>query len=201
MGRTLTPPGGKSQWQVTGNQLRQMEQLTALHNTLRLVIPKACIFVNELVNNRLGRHDTEVDPHEMDAAAVMPVASWMLAELVRFCSVGGDHANASALVLELTDKIVPFFEVINGRTYIHHGHDLKANEVGLLLLYHAYPRRLARDELVKAVQRHGIARSSAYSGIDKLTTLVDEDRGAWVLRSGGREKAEALLRQLDVRTD
>ena len=65
-----------------GAQLRQMEQLTSLADPLRLVIPKACIFVTELVNNRLGRHDTEADPHEMDAVAVMPMMSWVLAELV-----------------------------------------------------------------------------------------------------------------------
>jgi len=89
---------------------------------------------------------------------------------------------------------------IKGRTYIHNGHELKAEEVALLLLYHAYPDRVAFDELVKAVKRHGIAQSSAYSGIGKLKNFVDADDSGWVLRAGGRKTAEALLADLNSKT-
>jgi hypothetical protein len=165
-----------------------------------MVVPKALIFITELVNNRLGRHDTELDPHEMDASAVMPMASWVLAELIRFCSPNTNRDVATASIQELTAKIVPFFEVIEGRTYIHNGHELKAEEVALLLLYHAYPGRVAYDELVKAVKRHGIAQSSAYAGISKLKNFVDANDDGWVLRGGGRQKAEVLLAELKSKT-
>jgi len=101
------------------------------------------------------------------------MASWVLAELIRFCSPNTNRDVATASIQELTAKIVPFFEVIEGRTYIHNGHELKAEEVALPLLYHAYPGRVAYDELVKAVKRHGIAQSSAYAGISKLKNFVD----------------------------
>ena len=166
-----------------------------------MVVPKALVFITELVNNRLGRHDTDLDPHEMDASAVMPIASWTLAELVRFCSPDIDQDAATVLIQELTAKTVPFFEVIEGRTYVHNGHELRAEEVALLLLYHAYPNRVAHDELVKAVKRHGVAQSSAYAGISKVKNFVDPDDGGWVLRAGGRQKAEALLAELQQQKD
>lgn len=178
-----------------GIELRQFESNVNLPDPLRYLVPKACLFATEVVNNRLGRHDKtmDIDPHEMDAVAVMPVVSWVLAELVRFCIAGADADEAATLFQELSAKMVPFFEVIDGRTYVRNGNDLKAEEVALLLLYHAYPERIARSELIKAVKRHGIAESSTYTGVGRLTTLVDDDDGAWMLRANGRQKAEALL--------
>jgi hypothetical protein len=189
----ITPTATGRQFKVT-NELRRFEShQPPLPEVLRMVVPKALIFVTELVNNRLGRHDTELDPHEMDASAVMPTTSWVLAEFVRFCSPNTDQNAAITLIQELTAKIVPFFEVIEGRTYVHNGHELKAEEIALLLLYHAYPSRMAYDELIKAVKRHGIAQSSAYAGVSKLKNFVDADDSGWVLRAGGRKKGEALL--------
>lgn len=198
---SITPNSAGRQFRVT-NELRRFEShQPPLPEVLRIVVPKALIFITELVNNRLGRHDTDLDPHEMDAAAVMPIASWALAELVRFCSPGTDQDNAATFIQELTAKAVPFFEVIGGCTYVHNGHKLKAEEVALLLLYHAYPQRIAYDELARAVKRHGIAQSSAYAGIAKLKNFVDSDDGGWVLRGGGRQKAEVLLRGLKQEED
>lgn len=189
----ITPTTAGRQFKVT-NELRRFEShQPPLPEVLRMVVPKALVFITELVNNRLGRHDTELDPHEMDAFAVMPIASWVLAELVRFCSPNTDQDAAAALIQELTAKFVPFFEVIEGRTYVRNGHELRAEEVALLLLYHAYPGRVSYDELVKAIKRHGIAQSSAYAGIGKLKNFVDLNDDGWVLRAGGRQKAEALL--------
>lgn len=191
-----TVPAGKHF--KAGNELRQCESNVNLSDPLRYAVPKACLFATEVVNNRLGRHDRtmNIDPHEMDAVAVMPVVSWVLAEFVRFCISGADADEAAALIQELTAKMVPFFEVIGGRTYVRNDHELKAEEVALLLLYCAYPERIARPALVQAVRRHGIAESSAYAGVSKLTRLVDDDDGAWALRAAGRQKAEALMTDL-----
>lgn len=192
----IIPTATGRQFKVA-NELRRFENhQPQLPEVLRMVVPKALIFITELVNNRLGRHDTDLDPHEMDASAVMPIASWTLAELVRFCSPNTDRDDAATLIQELTVKVVPFFEVIEGRTYIHNGHELKPDELGLLLLYHAYPERVAYDELVRAVRRHGIAQSSAYRGVGRLTNFVDNGADGWVLRAGGRQNAEVLLAKL-----
>jgi hypothetical protein len=192
----IMPSATGRQFKVS-NELRRFEShQPPLPEVLRMVVPKALIFITELVNNRLGRHDTELDPHEMDASAVMPIGSWVLAELVRFCSPSTDQDAATALIQAITAKTMPFFEVIEGRTYVQNGHELKADELALLLMYHAYPARVAYDELVRTVKRHGIGQSSAYKGIGKLKNFVDADQSGWILRAGGRQKAERLLAEL-----
>jgi len=48
-----------------GNELRNLEPLATFPDTVRLVIPKASIFVYEVVNNRGGRHDsTDINANE-----------------------------------------------------------------------------------------------------------------------------------------
>ena len=56
-----------------------------------------------------------------------------------------------------------------------------------------YPNRIARDELVKAVEQHGVAQSSAYAGVSIITALVDDDSGRWKLRATGKLQGEAIL--------
>jgi len=178
-----------------GNELKQLESLSNYPDVLRIVIPKACIFIYEIVNNRGGRHDpTDIDANVMDMTAVIPMTSWVLAEMVRFCSSAGDTDEAMALIEELTSKLYPLFEHIDGRTYVNKV-NLKPGELAILLLYDAYPQRLKRQELVEAVVRHGATESAATSAVHRLKDIVDDQNGEWKLRGIGRQKAEALLRE------
>lgn len=179
-----------------GNELRQLEQLGTCSEVLRIVIPKACIFIYEIVNNRGGRHDaTDIDANAMDATVLIPLMSWTLAEMVRFCSVGGDTAKAMNLIAELTMKRYPYFEEIDGRTYVNVD-NIAASALALLLLYKSYPERMKRHDLVQAVTRHGATASAANTAVHRLKTLVDDDNGQWKLRATGRQKAENLMHQL-----
>lgn len=182
-----------------GRELKQLEQLSNSPDVLRIVIPKACIFIYEIVNNRGGRHDaTDVDANAMDATAIVPLMSWVLGEMVRFCSAGTDTETAMAVVEELTYKVYPHFENIDGRMYVNI-EKIKAPEAALLLLYRSYPTRMTRQDLVEAVTRHGSTPSAAYMAVHRLKNLVDDDNGNWKLRGTGREKAEDLLRRLQLR--
>lgn len=180
-----------------GHELRQLEHLsgTTYSDTVRIVIPKACIFVYEVVNNRGGRHDAhDIDANEMDATVVVPVISWVLADLVRFCGKT-DTAAAAALIDELTNKTYPYFENIDGRSYVNIK-GLKPGEIALLLLYSLYPKRISRQELVGLVQKHVVAASTANTAVHRLKHLIDDDNGNWKLRGLGRQDAEAVLRKL-----
>ena len=153
------------------------------------------MFVYEVVNNRGGRHDpTDIDANAMDMTAIIPMMSWILAEMVRFCSSGADTVEAMALIEELTDKLYPLFEHIDGRTYVSTS-KLKPGQLALLLLYDAYPKRLKRQNLVLAVQRHGTKASTAQVAVHRLKDMVDDRDGEWKLRGTGREAAEEILRQ------
>ena len=181
-----------------GNELRQLENLSAANfsDIVRIVIPKACLFVYEIVNNRGGRHDPhEIDANEMDAKVVTPVISWMLAEMVRFCSKNTDTDAAMTIIEELTNKKYPYFEQMEGRSYVNID-GLAPGQTALLLLYAAYPKKLNRQKLIDLVTRHGSTKNAANTAIHRLKNLVDDDAGEWKLRSLGRQKAEELLKEV-----
>lgn len=180
-----------------GPELRQLENADSnlYSDTVRIVVPRACIFAYELVNNRGGRHDAHgVDANEMDAKVVVAIVSWAIAELARLCSVGGDATEAAAIIDELTNKTYPCFEEIDGRAYVNIK-GLKPGEVALLLLYSLYPRRIGRQDLVDLVRRHGASQSAAMTALYRLRTLVDDHEGNLKLRGVGRQQADALLRE------
>jgi hypothetical protein len=182
-----------------GNELRQLEQLSAYPDVLRLVIPKAGIFIYEVVNNRGGRHDAgDIDANEMDAKVIIPLMSWTVAEMVRFCSVDGDTSAAMALIDEVTNKIYPYFETIDGRSYVNID-KLGGADIALLLLYSSYPKRISRQALVDLIERHGVAKSAANVAVHRLKNIVDDHNGEWKLRGLGRQKAESLLKKLQLR--
>jgi hypothetical protein len=180
-----------------GNELRSLEQIpkTAFSDTVRIVIPKACVFIYEVVNNRGGRHDPgEIDANPMDATAIVPLASWVLAEMVRYCD-GRDTGAAVDLITELTQKIYPYFEEIDGRAYVN-VRNLAGPDYALLLLYSQYPKRMSRRDLVQSITRHGVKEAAASMAVSRMNDLIDGDDTGLLLRGLGRQRAEELLRRL-----
>ena len=168
-------------------------------DTIRIVLPKACLFIYEVVNNRGGRHDAgDIDANSMDAKTILPLMSWVLAEMVRYSSRDKDTTFAMSLIEGLTNKIYPFFEEIDGRAYVNI-EGLNAGEYALLLLYRAYPKRIKRQDLVDSVKAHmksGKKKSTANTAVHRLKDVVDEQEGTWKLRGTGRQKAEELLKTI-----
>ncbi|MGC2224572.1 MAG: hypothetical protein WA624_20570 [Methylocella sp.] len=193
-GQTISNPRKFS----AGAELRKLENTlpTTVADAIRMVIPKACLFAYEIASNRGGRHDAhEVDANELDARTVIPAISWVLAEMIRFSASGGDVAAAAVMVEELTKKRYPYLEDIDGRRYINIK-SLNPREIGLLLLYSAYPERILRQGLVDLVVRHGTKKATAKTAVQRLKNVVDEDVSGWKLRGIGREEAESLLARL-----
>jgi hypothetical protein len=179
-----------------GQELRRLEQQVdqSYGDVVRLVIPKACLFMYEVVNNRGGRHDPgEIDANEMDAKVIVPMMQWVLAELVRFCSVGKDTSAAANLIDGITNKVYPAFEDLDGRTYVT-GAGHSAPDVGLLLLHQKYPGRISRKDLVQSIVRHGQSDASAKMAVTRMSGLLDDVNGNLKLRLHGRQKAAELLK-------
>ena len=105
-----------------------------------------------------------------------------------------ENARLKKLVAELTEKRYPLFEEIDGRLYFANI-DLGARKLALLLLAYIYPERMAKEELIASLIRHGETRKNARLGISRLKNLIDDDGEACLrLRTIGLKEAEQLLR-------
>jgi len=175
-------------------ELRKADQ-SKYDDTIRLLIPRGCVFIYDISSNRGARHDPdEIDPNEMDAVVAVQNISWILAEMVRFSQKGSlEPDQAVKLVQKLTEKKYPTFEEIDGRLYINK-EGLSAPETAMLLLNFKYPNRVSKQNLIDMLIRHRFTRENSKMAIFRLSKYVDEDaEGKVKLRGIGRKKADLLL--------
>jgi len=160
VGNTL-PPARQFK---AGNVIKQLAQLPvgSHDDAIRLTIPRACEFAYDIASNRGARHDPgEVDPNEMDAAAVVATCSWVVAEMLRYAQKGAvNDATVKQLVAGLTQRKYPFIEEVDGRAYFHVPNP-GARGVALLTLWYRHPGRMDRDSVIAAIIRHGFTRNNA----------------------------------------
>jgi hypothetical protein len=177
-----------------GDAVRDLGKTTSYDDSIRLLIPRACTFIYDIVSNRGTRHDPDkVNPNKMDASVAMPVISWVLAEMIRFASGIATPTETLEQVENLTEKKYPHIENIGGRLYVNIS-GLSARDLGLFLLHAHYPQRIRRADLSASMQRHGVRTAGARSmALLRLKNVVDETEEGWILRASGREEAENLL--------
>jgi hypothetical protein len=190
-----TPASGKAF--KAGTVLDTIDRKTALHDSLRLTIPRACRFVYEIASNRGARHDAdEIEANEMDAKAVLALCSWILAEMVSYSQKGMDLGEAKDAVDSLMRRRYPFMEEIDGRVYWDIANS--AREAALLILYGVYPKRMSDESLTRQVARHGYSLKNATVAVKRICTRVDDDgRGNLRLRNLGVREAEKLIRKAE----
>lgn len=188
----------------SGRHFKADSVMTALGNlaggsfddSVRLTIPRACRFVYDIASNRGARHDPdEVNPNEMDASAVVSTCSWILAEMIRFAQKGAlDTTQAREIVESLAARRYPLIEDVDGRVYFHHP-NTSAPDVALLALAYRYPKRIAVDELITVVKRHGFKANNAQVAVHRTKRYVDDDGdGNWKLLSPGLKRAEEIMK-------
>lgn len=167
----------------------------AVDDAVRLAIPRACRFVYDIASNRGARHDAgDVDPNEMDANAVVPTCSWILAEMIRYAQKGAmDTTKAQELVDSLTARRYPMIEEVDDRVYFHHTRK-SAPDVALMALAYKYPKRIAVQELIATIRRHGFKARNAQVAVDRIRRYADDDgQDNLRLLSTGRERADKIL--------
>lgn len=158
---------------ITGLQAKPQG---SCHDSVRLVIPRACRLVYDIASNRGARHDPdEVDPNQMDAAAVAMNCSWILAEMLRISQKGAlDMDQTQELVESLTQRRYPSKEVVDGKVYFHFK-GLTAPEVAILALAHFYPKRISKDDLLNTITRHKFKPTNAAVALGRISRLYDDD--------------------------
>ena len=178
----------------------RLQHAQGFDDTVRITIPRACRFIYDIASNRGARHDPdEIDPNEMDATAALNASAWVLAELLRYAQKGGDLTQTAALVAGLMRRRYPFIEEVDGRVYFH-VLGISARGVALLTLWHRYPGRVARAELIAAVRRHRFTDNNANVAVSRLGGAVDDDgQGLLKLLTPGLREAERLVEQAEQR--
>jgi hypothetical protein len=119
--------------------------------------------------------------------------AWILGELIRYAQKGAvDFDDAKKLVEGLSQKKYPVVEEVNGRIYFHLK-GLSARDVALLILWHAHPKYVRKQELIDGIKRHGSSEANAKMGISRLKVVdLDGNGNLRFLRPGVLE-AENLL--------
>lgn len=185
-----------------GVLLRDLQQLNASQysDSLRILIPKSCLFIYEIANNRGGRHDSdEIDVNEMDSQVLISAISWVAAEMVRFSNPNySDPNEAHNLIQAMITKKYPLFEEIDGKKYVNRD-GASAFQIGLLLLYYSYPKRIAKADLIESIKRHGFKKGNAETAVYRLKKIVDDDAGRLILRVQGRKQADDLISKFETK--
>lgn len=110
----------------------------------RIQIPRVLMALYEIRNNRgVGHAGGDVDPNHMDAVAVLYMAKWVVAEIVRLFH-GVSTAEASLIVDALVERTLPLIWEIEGKQRVLNP-KLTAKEKTLVLLYHLSTSVAERD--------------------------------------------------------
>jgi hypothetical protein len=164
-------------------------------DSLRLIIPRACRVVYDIASNRGARHDPhEINPNAMDAGIVVPVCSWIMAELIRFAQKGAvDPSEAAELVEGLMERKYPVVEVVGDRIYLH-AKKKSAADVILVALARRHPRRMSKQQLISTAQNNGFSNHNADMAVSRIKKFVDKDEDGRVRLLGpGLRRAEEII--------
>lgn len=135
---------------------KSLEQATSFPRSVRIQIPRMLVALYEIRNNRnVGHVGGDVNPNHMDAAAVLAMARWILAELIR--AFHGLTVDEAELVVEaLTVRDVPaIWEVGSVRRVLVP--NLATNDATLLLLY-ASPAAVSDTDLISWLEYGNASR-------------------------------------------
>lgn len=140
---------------------RRLEQASGFPRSIRIQIPRMLIALYEIRNNRsVGHVGSEVDPNHMDAAAVVAMTKWILAELIRvFHATTTDKATQAVELL--TERTVPLLWRVGGVVRVLNS-SLKAHDKVLAVLYGAGER----------LEVPYVARSIEYVNVSQLRKKV-----------------------------
>lgn len=123
--------------------------------SVRIQIPRTLVALYEMRNNRgVGHVGGDVDPNHMDATAVLGMAKWVMAELVRLFH-DTDVDIASETVDALVSREVPMIWEVAGRKRVLDPSISLKNQTLLLLYGSTGP--VAEGELIEWLERKNAA--------------------------------------------
>ncbi len=142
--------------------------------SLRIMLPRLLPVLYEVRNNRnVGHVGGDVDPSHMDAEAVVGMASWIMAELVRIF-YGVSTKEAEETVDALVERKTPLIWEVEGTKRVL-DNSLGAKDQVLLLLHHSTGWVLS-DDLFKWIEysNPSVFRSKVLGALHKDRMIEHE---------------------------
>lgn len=174
--------------------IRQLENQTALPESLRLLIPRVVGMIYSLRSKRDAVHVKEIDPIQIDVSLVVSAASWVIAELIRLYHVSDEKDVVSAMNI-LSRTAIPMIEAIDGEVFV--GQKVPAVMEMLLLLAHARPLGMSRKELAKSAKCSQSSITTALKSLlnDRYVHLANSN--CYFITSEGEQHLSIWVTSLD----
>lgn len=168
-------------------EINELCKRVDLPESIRLLIPRAIRILYDHRSKRGGAHGS-FDPNPMDCAMIVPVADWIVGELIRlYCTAAPDRAMK--FVIGITAKSIPYVEKI-GEDYVVLLKGASARQEIAYILYTRYPSHTTTSDLIKWIPNHSSANIRLSLANMRKAKLVHSTSGDHVLTATGIEAVE-----------
>lgn len=186
---------GKATEQISiDTEINEVSKRGDLSESIRLLIPRAVRVLYDHRSRRGGAHSS-FDPNAMDCAVVVPIADWIVSELVRlYCTAEPDRAMK--FVIGITTKSIPIVERIDEDYVVLRKGALARQEIGFIL-YSRYPERTTTAQLRKWIPNHSGANLSLSLANMRKAKLVHCNSDGYILTTAGIRAVEEEMLKLE----
>jgi hypothetical protein len=163
-------------------EINEVNRRADLPESIRLLIPRVVRVLYDHRSRRGGAHGS-FDPNAMDCSMIVPIADWIIGELIRlYCTADPDRAMK--FVVGITAKSVPFVERI-GEDYVVSLKGTSARQEIAYILYTRYPNRTKTNELIKWIPNQSAFNIRTSLANMRKAKLVHFNSDGYVLTSLG----------------
>lgn len=181
---------------LVDSEIKELNMLSDLPEWIRLLIPRAVRVLYDHRSRRGGAHGS-FEPNAMDCCMVVPIADWILGELVRIYCIT-DTDLATKFVIGITSKSVPVVERI-GEDYVVLKRGLSARQEIGYILYSRYPERTTRTQLGKWITNHSSTNiTNTLSNMRKTKLVHYNNEGAILTVAGLRSFEDEISHKQDM---
>lgn len=148
--------------QVTNSDtiINRMQNITTLHDSVRLYIPRLTRLLIDVRNRRNVAHvGGDVDPNFSDSIFISQLSDWILTELIRVyyqCSID----SATQIVKSINEIHVPIVATVDGFVRVQNTSLDNKGKV-LVILYHKNPDKVSDSDLIKWTEYGNSSRFKA----------------------------------------